>query len=170
MGFRWVWTPDHTVVMARLTGYPVRISCFLTILCRARKLSRERARATKLAEAAGGEVSVSDELYEALSVREPYGEITRELWDYQRAYGILESIIDEYEVADRLMEKLDITGETLGSDSLMRYNLAGAIIDRAVAGDEKASDVIEELFQISQGESKEELLAVGKIVDKYKKR
>ena len=125
---------------------------------------------TKLAEVAGGEISVSDELYEALSVREPYGEITRELWDYQRAYGILESIIDENKVADRLMEKLDITCETLGSDSLMRYNLAVAIIDRAVVGDEKASDIIEELFQISQGESKEELLAVGNIFDKYKKR
>ncbi len=45
-----------------------------------------------------------------------------------------------------------------------------AIIDGAVAGDEKASDIIEELFQLTQGESKEELLAVGKIVDKYKKR
>ncbi len=50
----------------------------------------------------------------------------------------------------------------------MRYNLAVDIIDGAVAGDEKAADVIEELFQLSQGESREELLVVGKIVDKYK--
>ena len=124
---------------------------------------------TKLAEVAGGEISVSDELYLALSVREPYREITQELWDYQKVYGILESIIDELKMADRLMEELDITCETLGSDSLMRYNLAVAIIDGAIAGDEKAADVIEELFQLSQGKFRKELLAMGKIVDKYKK-
>jgi len=124
---------------------------------------------TKLAEVAGGEISVSDELYMALSVREPYGEITRELWDYQRVYGILECIIDEYKVADRFMEELGLTAKNIGRDPLIRYNLAVAIIDGAVAGDEKASDIIEELFQISQGDSREELLVVGKIVDKYKK-
>jgi hypothetical protein len=43
------------------------------------------------------------------------------------------------------------------------------IIDGAVAGAEKAADVIEELLKLSQGEHREELLAVGKIVDKYKK-
>ena len=124
---------------------------------------------TNLAEVAGGEISVSDELYEALSLREPYGEITRKLWDYQMAYGILEGIIEENKVTDRLMGELGITGENIGSDSLARYNLAVDIIDGAVAGDEKAIDIIGELFQLSQGEFREELLTVGKIVEKYRK-
>lgn len=124
---------------------------------------------TKLAEIAGGEVSVSDELYEALSTREPYGEITQELKDYQGMYGILVDILEEYNVVDRLMEELDFTGEDQDQDYLVRYNLAVNIIDGAVAGDENAINVMEELLQLSQGEHREELLAVGKIVDKYKK-
>lgn len=83
-------------------------------------------------------------------------------------YGILESVIDEFKMANRLMEELGLTAKNIGRGPLMRYNLAVDIIDGAVAGDEKAADVIEELFQLSQGESREELLVVGKIVDKYK--
>jgi hypothetical protein len=41
------------------------------------------------------------------------------------------------------------------------------IIDGTVEGDERAISVMEELLQLSQGEHKEELLAVGKIVKKY---
>ncbi len=123
---------------------------------------------TKLAEAAGGEVSVSDELYEALSVRKPYDKIAKELRDYQGMYRILDSIIEEYKVEDRLMEEFNITGKDLGQVSLVRYNLAVDIIDGAIAGDEKAIHVMEELLELSQGEHREELLALGKIVDRYK--
>jgi hypothetical protein len=123
---------------------------------------------TKLAEAAGGEVSVSDELYEALSVREPYDKIAKELRDYQEMYGILDDIIKEYKVEDRLIEEINITGKTQGQGSLVRYNLAVDIIDGAIAGDEKAIHVMEELLELSQGEHREELLALGKIVDRYK--
>ena len=42
------------------------------------------------------------------------------------------------------------------------------IIDGAIAGDEKAIHVMEELLELSQGEHREELLALGKIVDRYK--
>lgn len=42
------------------------------------------------------------------------------------------------------------------------------IIDRAVTGDKKAADVVEELFLLSREENREELLALGKIVDRYK--
>jgi hypothetical protein len=123
---------------------------------------------TKLAKVAGGEVSVSEELYEALSVRKPYGEITQELMDYQQMYGILDRIIEEYEIAENLMEELNITGEDLSLDSLARYNLAVNIIDGVVAGDKRAINVMEDLLQLTKGEHKKELLALGKIVDKYK--
>jgi hypothetical protein len=72
-------------------------------------------------------------------------------------------------VVDRLIEELDFTGEDQDPDYLVRYNLAVNIIDGAVAGDENPINVMEGLLQLSQGEHKEELLAVGKIVDKYKK-
>jgi hypothetical protein len=123
---------------------------------------------TKLAEAVGGEVSVSDELYEALSVREPYDKIAIELQDYQEMYGILDSIIEEYKVEDRLMEEFNITRKDLGRVSLVRYNLAVEIIDGAIAGDEKAIHVMEELFELSQGEHRKELLVLKTIVDRYK--
>jgi hypothetical protein len=125
---------------------------------------------TKLAEVTGGEISVSDELYEALSARKPYGEIAQELQDYHNAYGILEGIIEQYNVSDLVMEKLNITGKSPSSDPLLRYNLAVEVFERAVVGDEKATDIIEELLQISQGKSREEFLTVEKIVEKYKKR
>lgn len=123
---------------------------------------------TKLAEVAGGEVSVSDELYQALSIRKPYGEITQELMDYQLAYGTLDAIIEEYELLEQLVEKMDITIEDLGSDSLACYNLAVIIIDGAIEGDEGALRVFDDLLLLSQGEHEEELRAVGNIVNKYK--
>jgi hypothetical protein len=83
-------------------------------------------------------------------------------------YGILDSIIEEYKTEDRLMEELKISGKDLGKGSLVRYNLAVNIIDGAIAGDEKAIHVMEDLLELSQGEHKEELLALGKIVDRYK--
>jgi hypothetical protein len=67
------------------------------------------------------------------------------------------------------MEELDFTGEDQDPDYLVRYNLAVNIIDGAVAGDENPINVMEGLWQLSQGEHREELLAVGKIVDKYTK-
>jgi len=123
---------------------------------------------TKLAEVTGGEISVSDELYEALSVRAPYGEITRELWDYQKAYGILDLILEEYKLSEQLLEEFEIRDTDLGPDSLKIYNLAVYIIDEAVEGNEKAINDIEKILHISQGDYKKELLEVKKIIDKYR--
>jgi len=101
-------------------------------------------------------------------MREPYDEIAKELQDYQGMYGILDNIIEEYKVEDQLMEEFNITGKDLGQGSLVRYNLAVSIINGAIAGDEKAIHVMEELLELSQGEHREELLALGKIVDRCK--
>jgi hypothetical protein len=101
-------------------------------------------------------------------VREPYDKIAKELRDYQGMYGILDRIIEEYRVEDRLMEEFNITGKDLSPGSLVRYNLAVSIINGAIAGDEKTIHVMEELLELSQGEHREELLALGKIVDRYK--